>query len=713
MATELAKAYVQIIPSMRGAEGELKKSLGDTSSSAGTSSGYTFGSMFKKAIAAAGIGIALKKVLGDAFAQGGELQQNLGGTEAVFGQFAKTIQDQAVSAYKNMGMSASDYMATANKMGSLFQGSGIEQQKSLDMTSKAMQRAADVASVMGIDMSMAMESIAGAAKGNFTMMDNLGVAMNATTLEAYALEKGVNFKWNTASNAEKAELAMQMFMERTSQYAGNFARESEQTWTGSIGAMKASYQNLMANIMLGNELDTSLQALAQTVTTFVSGNLIPAMGNILKGLPQALITLTTTLGPQLSQMGADMVVQLAQGIITNLPKWVETWLGLYENLRTTITENAPQLFNMALMMIQQLVIGIKTQLPTILSEGVEIITNLVNGILQNLPALIAGAGQLLTHFLGVLSEAAPIILENGANLLLNIVTGIKTQLPTILSEGVEIITNLVNGILQNLPALIAGAGQLLTHFLGVLSEAAPIILENGANLLLNIVTGIIKNLPQIVVAAATMILRLVTSIRQKLPQILQTGIEIIGKLAAGLVRAIPTMISNIPKITLSIASEFLKTDWGSIGLNIIKGIAKGLANAAHMLWDAVKDILGNFKDKVLDFFGIHSPSRWGEYVGKMISLGFPRGVEGNLDPFRTSMEKLGNIAQKPFGEFDYEMRTSVPKHAENTEERGALERLDRIVEILLMILSGNKEYKFYLKDREVLRALRELGVVVG
>ena len=645
MATELAKAYVQIIPSMRGAEGELKKSLGDTSSSAGTSSGSTFGSMFKKAIAAAGIGIALKKVVGDAFAQGGELQQNLGGTEAVFGQFAKTIQDQAVSAYKNMGMSASDYMATANKMGSLFQGSGIEQQKSLDMTSKAMQRAADVASVMGIDMGMAMESIAGAAKGNFTMMDNLGVAMNATTLQAYALEKGVNFEWNTASNAEKAELAMQMFMERTSQYAGNFARESEQTWTGSIGAMKASYQNLMANIMLGNELDTSLQALAQTVTTFISGNLIPAMGNILKGLPQALITLTTTLAPQLLQMGADMVVQLAQGIITNLPKWVETWLGLFENLWTTITENAPQLLNMALMMIQQLVIGI------------------------------------------------------------------KTQLPTILSEGVEIITNLVNGILQNLPALIAGAGQLLTHFLGALSEAAPIILENGGQLLLNLVNGIIRNLPQIVVAAATMILRLVTSIRQKLPQILQTGIEIIGKLAAGLVRAIPTMISNIPKITLSIASEFLKTDWGSIGLNIIKGIARGLANAGHMLWEAVKDILGNFKDKVLDFFGIHSPSRWGEYVGKMISLGFPRGVEGNLDPFRTSMEKLGNIAQKPFGEFDYEMRTSVPMHAENTEERGALERLDRIVEILLMILSGNKEYKFYLKDREVLRALRELGVV--
>ncbi len=70
-------------------------------------------------------------------------------------------------------------------------------------------------------MQTAMESIAGAAKGNFTMMDNLGVAMNATTIEAYALAKGLDFAWNSATNAEKAEIAMQMFFEKTEQYAGN------------------------------------------------------------------------------------------------------------------------------------------------------------------------------------------------------------------------------------------------------------------------------------------------------------------------------------------------------------------------------------------------------------------------------------------------------------------------------------------------------------
>ena len=112
----------------------------------------------------AGIGAIVK--------QFSSLEQNLGGTQAVFGSFAKTVQKDAESAYKNMGLSASDYMATANKMASLFQGSGIEQKKSMDLTTSAMQRAADVASVMGVDMSMAMESVAGAAKGNFTMINN-------------------------------------------------------------------------------------------------------------------------------------------------------------------------------------------------------------------------------------------------------------------------------------------------------------------------------------------------------------------------------------------------------------------------------------------------------------------------------------------------------------------------------------------------------------
>lgn len=112
---------------------------------------------------------AIAGLIGKAVTMAGDLEQQIGGTEAVFGKFANTVQDKAVKAFDQMGISANDFMATANKMGALMQGSGLDIETSMKLSTQAMQRAADVASIMGIDVNFAMESIAGAAKGNFTI----------------------------------------------------------------------------------------------------------------------------------------------------------------------------------------------------------------------------------------------------------------------------------------------------------------------------------------------------------------------------------------------------------------------------------------------------------------------------------------------------------------------------------------------------------------
>jgi hypothetical protein len=182
-------------------------------------------------VAAGTVAYKLGKAVVEQF---GELEQNLGGSEAVFGEYAASIQKTGEDAYKNLGVSQSEYLATANKMGALFQGVGVDQQTSLELTEKAMQRAADMASVMGIDTSAALERHR-RSQGQLHMMDNLGVAMNATSIQAYAVAKGLDFTWSSATQAQKAEVAMQMFFEKTEQYAGNFARESSETITGSIG----------------------------------------------------------------------------------------------------------------------------------------------------------------------------------------------------------------------------------------------------------------------------------------------------------------------------------------------------------------------------------------------------------------------------------------------------------------------------------------------
>lgn len=192
------------------------------------------------ATSAVAAGAAFTAFSGKVLMANAELEQQLGGAEAVFEQYAGTIKNTAKTAYKNAGLSQAEFLAGANKMGSLYQGAGVSVKKSMELSADAMQRASDVASIMGIDTTFALESVAGMAKGNFTMMDNLGVAMNDTALNAYALAKGIGKTTEQMSMGEKVQLATQMFMEKTAKYAGNYAKEND-TLAGSLNTTKKSF----------------------------------------------------------------------------------------------------------------------------------------------------------------------------------------------------------------------------------------------------------------------------------------------------------------------------------------------------------------------------------------------------------------------------------------------------------------------------------------
>ena len=436
MATEIAKAYVQIIPTTKNIKGQLTQQLGGEADSAGNSAGESFGAKFasaaKKIIAAAGIG----KIIKDSISFGADLEQNLGGTKAVFGDFASTIQTQAQEAYKNMGMSASEYMETANKMGSLFQGSGLEQQRALELTSAAMQRAADVASVMGLSTESAMESIAGAAKGNFTMMDNLGVAMNATTLEAYAAEKGLaNFAYSTATNAEKAEIAMQMFMERTEQYQGNFARESEETISGSLNSMKSAFQNLLGNLTLGNDIAPSLNALKDTTLAFINNNMIPAFTNITNAVPEVISGLVDVLiqnMPVIAEAGVNLFISL----IANLPEIVMSIVGAVPEIMTAIRDAFAARWEEMKSIGSNLFQGLKAG-----------IANKVNEIGQEVSSWASGLLSDVKSFFGIHSPST-VFAGIGENLMLGLSKGLEDAEPAV-AKAMDDINNMTADSMQS------------------------------------------------------------------------------------------------------------------------------------------------------------------------------------------------------------------------------------------------------------------------
>lgn len=233
-------------------------------------------------------GLGLGKIIGDSLTNGGELEQQLGGVEVVFSEHAEAMKKTAATAYRDMGLSEAEYLAKANKMGALFGGSGFDMSYAASMSQQVMQRAADVASIMGVDVKDAMEAVTGAAKGNFTMMDNLGVAMNDTTLQAYAQEKGLG---KLETTQQKVSAAMQMFLDKTKYAAGNYAREND-TFSGSLTTAKAQLENMTA------DLGTQLLPTATSLLTMARGGLelitplVVSLGEGLNSAAQYLIGLS-------------------------------------------------------------------------------------------------------------------------------------------------------------------------------------------------------------------------------------------------------------------------------------------------------------------------------------------------------------------------------------------------------------------------------------
>lgn len=243
------------------------------------------------------------------------------------------------------------------------------------------------------------------------------------------------------------------------------------------------------------------------------------------------------------------------------------------------------------------------------TKGPEVITNFCNGIVAALPNLIAQGATMLNNLMLAITANLPAIIQGGIAIVSTLITGIAQQLPTLIPTALMMILTLVSSLLSNV-------GQLV---------------DAGINLLVGLAQGVVNALPQLINKAPTIIGQLATAIISNLPKILLAGIKIITILGTGLIQAVPQLISKIPSIISQVKNAFTSVDWGSVGMNIIKGIANGLKGAAGAIVEAAKGAAESALNAAKNFLGIHSPSRvFRDQVGKMMALGMGIGFERNI-----------------------------------------------------------------------------------
>lgn len=495
---DIGTAYIRIAPNMTGIQGKIAagmkgagsqatKQLGDEVNAGGglfQNALGKLGSIAKVGGAAISAGIAagatgIAALTGKMLNARAELEQQLGGSEAVFGQYATNIQNIAKNSYKNMGLSQNEFLAGANKMGSLYQGAGVSVQDSMKMSSEAIQRATDVASIMGIDTSFALESVAGMAKGNFTMMDNLGVAMNDTALNAYALEKGIGKTTQQMSMQEKVSLATQMFLEKTAKYAGNYAKENE-TLSGSLNTTKKAFQDFLSG---GGSMQNFITSLIGTIK-IAAPEVVKILPEIVNGLSQ-------------------LVQQLAPVVAELLPTLVPAIVSAAVNIMNALVQQLPTLIQVLVAALPQFIqgviqiaVGLIQALPQIINILLSAIPTIVNSFVtaltapDSLTAIIMGAITLLMAML----QAIPIIMTA----LINAVPVITTNLITTLTKpeflqglmrtGVTFVASMISGITSMIGAWVNSAAKIISAYAGVLSPSS--LISIGTNLIKGLWQGI-------------------------------------------------------------------------------------------------------------------------------------------------------------------------------------------------------------------------------
>ena len=545
----------------------------------------------------AGVGTAVAALAGvgksalDAYAT---YEQAVGGVDTLFKDASGTVQKYAAEAYRTAGVSANEYMTQVTSFSaSLISSLGGDTAKAAELGNTAMIDMSDNANKMGTDIETIQQTYQSLARGNYAMLDNLKLGYGGTKSEMERLIQDTN-KVKQA-NGEMGDLSIDKFsdvvqaihiMQQQMGITGTTAKEAATTIEGSVGMMKAAWQNWLAELGKDNaDINGLTTQLVDSVSTVIQ-NVGPRIAQIITGITAALPQLFSSLGSTLPAL----VMQILPPVLGALGQ-----LGtmLLTSATTWITTSLPQL-------LAQFQSWVTSRLPSFLQTGLTMVTNLLQGIVQALPQIASTAVIVLTTLLD----------------------GLSAQLPQLIPIGINAVLNLVQGILNNLPQII----------------------DSGLKLILGLAQGLINALPDLVGKVPILIGPLVGGIINRLPQILQAGVQLLGALANGFISSVPRLICAIPGMVGQIMRGFTSVNWGSVGLNIITGIATGIAGAAGRLVTAAVNAATNALNWVKRKLGIHSPSRvFRDQVGEMIGEGMAVGIDESASKVKKAAGRLTGI----------------------------------------------------------------------
>ena len=311
--TEVGAAYVSIIPSLKGFGSSIGKDL------SGVLSKVT--SVAKKGAAA--VGAAVSAASAASVKSASDYEQLTDGMKTLFSDASSQVVEDAKSAYRDMGVSANDYMTQVTGIAaSLKKSLGGDTTAAAKAAKMAMGDIADNASVFNTSMADVQETYQSLARGNYQMLDNLKLGFSGTKAglqelidKANDFERAQGHAGNLTIDSY-ADIVQAIHDVQTEMgIAGNAAREASNTMAGSVDMVKASWQNWLTAIGTGEDVGSATQQLVESAGT-AAKNVIPVFATAFKNAVKAIPTFMSEVGQAIKDNWPTIKDALEQSVVS-------------------------------------------------------------------------------------------------------------------------------------------------------------------------------------------------------------------------------------------------------------------------------------------------------------------------------------------------------------------------------------------------------------
>jgi hypothetical protein len=611
MSLELASAYVQIIPSLRGAGSKIQSELGGVGSSAGVRAGGLFAGSFTKAlaplagIAAAALGAgAVTGFLKDSIQSASDLQQSLGGVDAVFGKSAKQIHDWAEQAQTSVGLSENAYNGLAAVIGSQLKNGGVAIDKIGAKTDDLIHLGADLAATFGGTTTDAVESITAAFRGERDPIEKYGVSLNQAQVDAEAAALGFKKVGGSLSTQANQAATLALILKQTSAAQGQFGKQTN-TLAEQQQILAAQFENVKSKI--GTAFLPAITAIVSAVSR--------ALGPALKVITPYLTSLATQMQSVGTKIDGIDITAFATGFVGALKAVQQIASQVVPPLVAAFVRLGPAVAQAAASIGPSLGAAFATLGPALAS----VIPQLAAAATQILPSLvqiILALAPLIPPLASVISSLAPAIGAIAVGLQF-LTTNVIAPLLGQLSLGLQAFSALANGM-----SLANFAAEAATGKFGVMLQSA-VQLGNGIHQMSTeiglAILGVIQFFTDMQSKVSTTVTQAAVSISgfaqnagAAISRFVTNAIAFFARFAAGIsakvgeavniVRTIPgrvqAVIGNVGNILFS------------SGQALIRGFISGITSMIGAAGNAVSGVLSHVAS-----FLPHSPAERGPFSG--------------------------------------------------------------------------------------------------